>query len=466
MKVILSAILSILIITTYSFAQLGYIPLNADYASFEGTDDKSYTEIYLSFFQQDLQYELSDSTAMTKFSHTIEISKVDSLVFNITRNYQSNANVSASASNSQFIEVFPVELLPGDYKLKANVVDKISNKTGEYNLEINIPNFKDDFSVSNIEIATKIDTKFEDKSNFNLKNNISIYPNVSKTFTVFNPIVYFYFELYNLTSEPGNQYSYSYNISDTDDKVVREYKEKSNNVAGTSAAEVNGINVIALPNGAYFLNVNVTDKSTNKSVTQQKKFYVNKPKRQKSEKAIAAKIDGYEEYVNFTAEELDMEFNQVKYICKSEEIDIYEQMTDAESKKRFLSQFWSRRDPDPSTPLNEYKRIYFENLRIVNENYSTYFKEGWRTDRGRVLLIYGRPDEIERNPSTIDSQPYEIWHYYALEGGSKFVFADLSGNSNYELLHSTFRNEIKDPDWQLRIQKLKTRGYDPGIDRF
>lgn len=467
MKVFTSILLFVLLFLNITIAQMGYIPLNADYASFQGTEDKTYTEIYLSFYQQDLQYELTDSIAVTKFNHTIEISQNDSIVNSVTRNYKSNANLNASAANNRFIEVFPFELNPGTYNLKANIIDKISNKSGEYKMEITVPDYSDSLYISNIEIATKIDQK-SDESNFSLKNNISIYPNVSKTFTVFNPIMYFYFECYNLTSNSDgkNQYGYLYNITDDKDNVIREYPEKINSGFATSAAEANGINVIALPNGNYFLNIILTDKSNSKSVSQKKKFFVNKPKREKSDKVIAAKIEGYEEYVNFNIDELNTEFDQIKYICRSEEVDVFEQLDDAESKKRFLSQFWTRRDPDPSTPLNEYKQIYFENLRIVNENYSDQFKQGWRTDRGRVILIYGKPNEIERNPSTIDSQPFEIWYYYSLEGGSQFIFADLSGNGNYELLHSTFRNEIKDPDWQLRIQKLKTRGYDPGIDRF
>jgi GWxTD domain-containing protein len=456
----------ICILSANIFSQLGYIPLNADYATFKGADNKSYTEVYLAFYQQDLQYELGDSASFTKFSHTLEIDQNDTIVYNITRNYSSKANANSSQS-SQFIEVFPLELAPGDYNLKANVIDKVSNKSGEYNLELSIPNYADSLSISNIEIATKIDPK-NDESHFSLKNNISIFPNVSKTFTIYNPIMYFYFECYNLLTDSNgnNEYSYTYNISDLKGNIVRDYPEKVNKGLSSAAAEANGINVIALPNGAHFLNIKLTDLNNNISVSQKKKFFINKPKREKSDKVIAAKVDGYEEYVNFTEDEVNTEFDQIKYICRSEEIDIFEKLDSLKSKKRFLSQFWAKRDSDPSTPINEYKQMYFENLRVVNENFSNQFKDGWRTDRGRVILIYGKPNEIERNPSTIDSQPYEIWYYYSLEGGSEFIFADLSGNGNYELLHSTFRNEIKDPDWQIRIQKLKSRGYDPSIDRF
>lgn len=88
---------------------------------------------------------------------------------------------------------------------------------------------------------------------------------------------------------------------------------------------------------------------------------------------------------------------------------------------------------------------------MANTRYSTTFKQGWRTDRGRVLLLYGRPDEIERNPSSIDTKPYETWFYYSLDGGVKFIFGDVSGFGEYELMHSTHRNEIQDPNWRARI---------------
>ncbi|MCK5032137.1 MAG: hypothetical protein KAS18_00855, partial [Calditrichia bacterium] len=68
MKSIIFIFFYILILSMISFAQLGYIPLNADYATFKGSENKSYIEIYLAFYQQDLQYELTDSTSYSKFS--------------------------------------------------------------------------------------------------------------------------------------------------------------------------------------------------------------------------------------------------------------------------------------------------------------------------------------------------------------------------------------------------------------
>ncbi len=78
-------------------------------------------------------------------------------------------------------------------------------------------------------------------------------------------------------------------------------------------------------------------------------------------------------------------------------------------------------------------------------------KEGWKTDRGRVYIMYGEPNEIERYPNQTQTRPYEIWSYYDLEGGVRFVFGDITGFADYQLLHSTKRGELRDQYWERRI---------------
>ena len=78
-------------------------------------------------------------------------------------------------------------------------------------------------------------------------------------------------------------------------------------------------------------------------------------------------------------------------------------------------------------------------------------KEGWQTDRGRVYMIYGEPSEIERFPNETNTKPYEIWHYNEIEGGVVFIFGDITGFNDYQLLHSTKRGEIRDDYWMRRI---------------
>ena len=83
------------------------------------------------------------------------------------------------------------------------------------------------------------------------------------------------------------------------------------------------------------------------------------------------------------------------------------------------------------------------------EAYKGRFREGWETDRGRVLLIYGHPDEIDRNAFGINKRTHEVWHYWDLEdqGAVEFIFVDKRYLGDLQLVHSTARGEIFDADW-------------------
>ena len=119
-----------------------------------------------------------------------------------------------------------------------------------------------------------------------------------------------------------------------------------------------------------------------------------------------------------------------------------------ESELTRLKDMVSTRSP---ASAREWLRKYFERVKKANTQYTTIQQKGWKTDRGRVLLVFGEPSEIERYPNQVDTKPYEIWNYHELEGGVIFVFADLTGFSDYQLIHSTKRGEISDPNWQSKI---------------
>jgi len=73
---------------------------------------------------------------------------------------------------------------------------------------------------------------------------------------------------------------------------------------------------------------------------------------------------------------------------------------------------------------------------------------GWKSDRGRVYIMYGAPDDIERNVNAMDTYPYEIWRYNQYEGGVLFVFLDKNNSGMYQLVHSTKEGELSDPNWE------------------
>ena len=115
--------------------------------------------------------------------------------------------------------------------------------------------------------------------------------------------------------------------------------------------------------------------------------------------------------------------NDVVYIISDEEKKAFKQLNTDEEREQFVEQFWLRRDPTPDTVENEFKEEHYRRIAYANEHYASGIP-GWRTDRGRIYIQYGPPDEIESHPSggTYDrpmsegggetqTYPFEQWRY-------------------------------------------------------
>jgi len=101
-----------------------------------------------------------------------------------------------------------------------------------------------------------------------------------------------------------------------------------------------------------------------------------------------------------------------------------------EERAAVYSDFWKEKDPVPSTQRNEAEGEYFARVAYSNQHFGGLIP-GWKTDRGRIYIQYGRPDEMEKHPFEIDQASYEMWYYYS--SGLRFVFVDEHNLGTYEL---------------------------------
>src|SRR6201986_2793956 len=88
----------------------------------------------------------------------------------------------------------------------------------------------------------------------------------------------------------------------------------------------------------------------------------------------------------------------VAYIITDEERKAFKQFSTDEEGEQFVEQFWLRRDPPPDTVENEFKEEHYRRIADANEHFAAGIP-GWRTDRGRIYIMYGPPDEIDAHPS-------------------------------------------------------------------
>jgi GWxTD domain-containing protein len=165
------------------------------------------------------------------------------------------------------------------------------------------------------------------------------------------------------------------------------------------------------------------------------------PDKQKKNKSKALKQELGSTYKKWLNED-------VRWIITPEEMSAFKQLSNDEERDAFIEQFWLRRDPTPDTPENEYKEEHYRRIAYANEHFAAGIP-GWRTDRGRIYIMWGPPDEIQSHPSggtydrpieegggTTSTYPFEDWRYRYLEGVGQEVileFVDSCGCNDYHL---------------------------------
>ena len=138
----------------------------------------------------------------------------------------------------------------------------------------------------------------------------------------------------------------------------------------------------------------------------------------------------------------------VAYIITEEERKAFKKLATDDERERFIEEFWRRRDPDPDTDENEFREEYYERIAYANEHFASGIP-GWKSDRGRIWIMYGKPDETETHPSggnyqrepsegggSTTTYPFEKWFYRYLPGvgsGVEIEFVDPTGSGEYRI---------------------------------
>jgi GWxTD domain-containing protein len=171
----------------------------------------------------------------------------------------------------------------------------------------------------------------------------------------------------------------------------------------------------------------------------------------------------------------------VAYIITDEERAAFKRLQTDEEREQFIEQFWLRRDPTPDTVENEFKEEHYRRIAYANEHYASGIP-GWKTDRGRIYITYGPPDENESHPSggtyerppeegggETSTFPFEQWRYRYIEGvGTNIIieFVDPTMTGEY---HMTMDPSEKDALLYVPgagLTMMESMGLADKTDRF
>lgn len=124
---------------------------------------------------------------------------------------------------------------------------------------------------------------------------------------------------------------------------------------------------------------------------------------------------------------------QISYIASEKEVDKLKEAESLDERRAAFDAFWNKVDPTPGSKANELKTEFYRRVRVANESFGHMTREGWQTDRGRIYISYGEPDEIDDYPYSLSSVPYQQWHYYRDGRYRKFTFVDVNLDGEYRL---------------------------------
>lgn len=425
--------------------------LNVDYARFQNDQQTAYLEIYYGFYPRLITLEQRNGVFRGGVILQMNLLKANTNeVFKQERSLLPIlvADTSSNAFRSTIITQAGYMLPFGDYRLHVIAIDSLApTRRDSIELPISLKNFGTAPVMSDIELCSEIKSS-EDKGNAFYKNSLEVIPNATLVFGVTaSPVLFHYLELYHL--DPLKQYLLKTQILDAAKKVVRE-ATKPRKFGVKNAVDVGTVNVTSIASGKYRLVIFLVDESGQAVGATEKTFYVYNPHIQAASVSVAALKAS--ELAGLSSDELAAEFRKAQYVATDEDIKTFAKLANEEGRREFLSNFWA--EVEKAKPgKNAITRMdYLRRVAIASQRYGNQTREGWKTDRGRVYILYGDPDEIERISSQNNAKPHEIWHYYQIESGVLFVFVDRTGFGDYLLVHSTRRGELRDDTWQRFLQ--------------
>jgi len=411
------------------------LSLLLDFARFKISNDTTFCEIYWSEPYSVFQYVKKEGRFESHFDVDIFITNLSNKKqFSYSFPKVSYITSPGEAKNREMeaVDLIPLFLTSGsDYRITIAIVDSISKKIDSSSVLVRSP-FWNGFTASDLQISHTLHTT-ERKNKFT-KNSYMLMPFPERKFDQRRYLLAYYLEVYNAVSDT---IIVSVDIA-SKDKVIQHISNDKYPNAGEGIVVAGGVNLRGIPEGQYKIVLSVIDSK-------------NKLKRTKD-----FKMGGYAiAQRKRISPELSRYASFIDYIATPQEISYYNALSDS-GKKAFLEKFWAKRDPNPATYKNEALEEFMRRIKYADENFSEIGKKGRYSDRGRIYIKYGPPNEVIERSLELSTHPYFIW-YYSSSMQAEFIFVDINENGTYEQVYSSIKNEPYDPMWQQYLLPEDTR---------
>ncbi len=441
--------------------------IGIDYASFAYDDQKSLVELYMAIEASSLKYVTNDSTYRSVLPLSLKLLRSSDADLNLTSDTpvwsQENdltfslRDTSVIQEGQVFLRQIRLTVTPGEYELEANLSAPDQDPL-RASRELVIPDYsqQDKCSISDITLASGI-MRSDDREDPFYKNGLSVLPNANQLYGEGSENLFYYAEAYGTACvAPDDEYTLLTYVTEANRSTsIQELQKRSIRSVRPTDILVGSFDLTTLRSGTYFLRIVTLNRANESMVEQSRKFFVFNPSVDSLRTTLVSETATFETstYAGMPEEEVERGLDHLRVIATDQESRRIRRVKDLDERRRLLMDLWNVRDPTPDTGVNEFRDEFYSLLMYANERYSAQRVEGWETDRGNVLLRYGRPTVIESHMYERGRKPYEIWKYNNIpgEGQADFVFADLDGFGDFELIHSSVAGERKLPNWIQRI---------------
>ncbi|HEY3294346.1 MAG TPA: GWxTD domain-containing protein [bacterium] len=441
--------------------------LDMDAAAFRASDSLGYVEVYTSVQRAGLEYRRTGDSLIADFRVLLEILKDNEVSMTdtfVARDVVDTTEARKNISGQYFAHAFRFFMVPGIYGIRASLYQAAPDARDIIQDTLRVSALTiDSLRVSDIELGSKLE--FVKENSPFVKNGVLLIPNPARFYGTKLPVFYYYLETYGLDFDSAavDSYAVFQRVVDAESgKLVRPETSKMHRAAGHTGVIADGFPVTTLRTGIYYLDVEVKSLRSGRSAVARKKFWTYRKedlaagstfKHQPSyDQRVASAAPNFLEVVD-----ADSAIQWMKYVLSRDEARQAKRLT-PDGKRAFLVKYWKEKELEKPDAANQ----YFARIVEANRRYTFLKKAGWKTDRGRIFVLYGEPDRVVRgdvNSSTYDN---ETWEYDKLRGGVIFVFADTRGYGDLDMVHSTMPGETYNPNWNTITNSMIPRaGQNP-----
>ncbi|MEM1000401.1 MAG: GWxTD domain-containing protein [Bacteroidota bacterium] len=430
-----------------------------DMGKFYDQEGRPYMELYLDVDAASVDYApLENGAFQSKVSVQLEIEAKEATepVYDRTFELVSGEVADTSRMGTRFgiMDVRRIALEPGEYIVTGLLQDQVNAGAKQHKfvqemiIEPQSPNF---CSTSDIEFIQSFRKSTVTQPHSKL--GYDIMPLVTNSTFIDADSLRFYLELYHVDRESEKAYFAHVYVTQANstDKMAAVQKTVRHKPVPLDILSMT-LNLSELPSQTYDLNVDIYNHQNKIIANRTKKFFLVNSKVEAQN--VAATDGAYEEYFNLDEEQLDYYIHTLYYISTSTERNFAKALETYEEKKNYFLNFWSKRRSanaeSPAKPWIAYK----SRVEYANQQFKASHKEGWRTDRGRVMLTYGPPNDVERFPSSNTRYPYHIWRYNKIKTQANRIFIFFDPNmatGDYVLIHSDLNGEFNNPRWEFDV---------------